>query len=243
MTDQHPMGNSPRYQPLPPLDAAEYAALKADIARNGQVYPVITDELGEVLDGHHRLRVCQELGIQPHFERLAGLSDEQKHETALRLNLQRRHLSREQKRELIRFELARNPRRSDRQIAELCGVDHKTVGVYRQEVPVAPSAPLAGPDVDQPPPTKYQANVLAAARLLREIHDSYLDLAQFVAASLEETDDVEQTVAMLGETLHMRGYWPGWLESLEEMISGPNSELGQTYLRLLPYKRNLVGDS
>ena len=49
------------YQIMPPLTAAEYAALKADIAEHGVLVAVEMDEEGNVLDGHHRVRACQEL--------------------------------------------------------------------------------------------------------------------------------------------------------------------------------------
>lgn len=81
------------YQILPPLAADEYAALKADVARHGVLVPVELDEAGCVLDGHHRLRAAHELGLAevPTLVR-SGLSEEEKREHALRLNLLRRHL-------------------------------------------------------------------------------------------------------------------------------------------------------
>ncbi len=81
------------YQILPPLGPDAYAALKADIARHGVLVPVELDEAGRVLDGHHRLRAAQELGLAevPTLVR-GGLSEEEKREHALRLNLLRRHL-------------------------------------------------------------------------------------------------------------------------------------------------------
>lgn len=61
------------------------------------------DEQGNVLDGHHRLKAAKELGLKdeaiPKVVR-KGLSEEAKLEHVLRLNLLRRHLSREQKRSL-----------------------------------------------------------------------------------------------------------------------------------------------
>lgn len=81
------------YQILPPLGADAYGALKADIARHGVLVPVELDETGHVLDGHHRLRAAHELGLAgvPTVVR-SGLSEAQKREHALRLNLLRRHL-------------------------------------------------------------------------------------------------------------------------------------------------------
>jgi ParB-like chromosome segregation protein Spo0J len=125
---------SEAYQPLPPLCDAEYAALRDSIAEHGYdpAHPVVVDEQGTVLDGHHRQRACDELGISPPTQVAAGLTDEQKHEYALRANLQRRHLTTEQKRHLILDELQRDPTRSDRAIGRLLGVDHKSVGRMRK---------------------------------------------------------------------------------------------------------------
>jgi ParB-like chromosome segregation protein Spo0J len=124
------------YQMMPPLSAEEYAALKADIAEHGVQVPIEVDENGAILDGHHRQRICAELGLTAPTVVRAGLTEAQKQEHALRLNLQRRHLTSAQKRELIRAELKRDPDRSDRQIGRMVGADHKTVAsVRRGEIP------------------------------------------------------------------------------------------------------------
>ena len=51
------------YQVMPPLTAEEYNELKNDIAERGVMVPIEYDEHGNVLDGHHRLQICAELGI------------------------------------------------------------------------------------------------------------------------------------------------------------------------------------
>ena len=51
------------YQVMPPLSDAEFQELKADIAARGVMVPVEYDEAGNILDGHHRERACNELGI------------------------------------------------------------------------------------------------------------------------------------------------------------------------------------
>ncbi len=90
------------YQIMPPLTAAEYAALKADIAAHGVQVAVELDEAGNVLDGHHRVRACRELAIvnYPSLVRV-GLTEEQKIEHALVLNLVRRHLTPVQRRAVV----------------------------------------------------------------------------------------------------------------------------------------------
>lgn len=136
------MTNEP-YQSMPPLSGDEYEALRADIATRGVLVPVEVDENGAILDGHHRYRACVELGITPPTVVRAGLTETEKHEHSLRLNLARRHVTQAQRRDLIRLELERAPDRSDRAIARLVGASHPTVAAVRREINgvVNPSTP------------------------------------------------------------------------------------------------------
>ncbi|MGO9197459.1 MAG: DNA methyltransferase [Acidimicrobiales bacterium] len=81
-----------RYQVLDELDETTASALRDDIAKRGVLVPIEVDEDGNVLDGHHRKRCADELGLDcPEIVR-AGLTEEQKVEHALLMNLLRRHL-------------------------------------------------------------------------------------------------------------------------------------------------------
>lgn len=124
----------PAYQVMPDLSEEDYSALKADIAQNGVLVPVEYDDEGNVLDGHHRLRACAELGIKkwPKIVR-RNMTEEGKRTHARQLNLARRHLDRAQKRELITAQLKDTPEKSNRQVADGLGVDHKTVQSVRSE--------------------------------------------------------------------------------------------------------------
>lgn len=123
-----------KFQVMPPLSETDYEALKADIAERGVLIPIDVDEDGNVLDGHHRLAIATELGIDcPKFKRIGLGSDEDKRTHARALNIARRHLDSKQKRELIAAELKDDPERSNRQIGEALGVDHKTVASVRGE--------------------------------------------------------------------------------------------------------------
>ncbi len=51
------------YQLLPPLSAEDYAALEASIIEHGVLVPVEYDEGGNILDGHHRVAICESLGL------------------------------------------------------------------------------------------------------------------------------------------------------------------------------------
>lgn len=91
------------YRILPPLTDAEYAALKASIAKRGVLVPVEYDEEGNILDGHHRVQACRELGITnwPCFVR-GGMTEDEKIEHVLKLNLLRKHLEPEEREELFK---------------------------------------------------------------------------------------------------------------------------------------------
>lgn len=129
------MTNRNLYQLIPALSDEEYEALKADIAAHGIQVPIEEDEQGNILDGHHRLKAAKELGLPdeaiPRVVR-KGLSEEEKLEHILRLNLLRRQLTQEQKLELA-VELWRL-RWSQRRIARVIGVDHRTVGRWIHDV-------------------------------------------------------------------------------------------------------------
>jgi site-specific DNA-methyltransferase (adenine-specific) len=114
------------YQLLPALSRDEYGALREDIRRRGIQVPVELDEHGNVLDGHHRVKVARELGLDsyPRIIR-AGMTEDEKEEHALVLNLSRRHLTPEQRRDVAVALRAR--RWSVRRIAGALGVSHPTI--------------------------------------------------------------------------------------------------------------------
>jgi len=122
------------YQLMPPLSHIEMAELRASIERHGVQVPVIVDEHGAILDGHHRQKLAAELGVDcPRVVR-EGLTDEQKRTLARTLNTARRHLTREQMRALIAGQLCDTPERSDRQIAASLGVHNETVNAVRKDL-------------------------------------------------------------------------------------------------------------
>jgi hypothetical protein len=51
---------------VPELSPEEYESLKQSIKEeNGLYVPIIINQNGIILDGHHRYKACQELGIEP----------------------------------------------------------------------------------------------------------------------------------------------------------------------------------
>jgi ParB-like chromosome segregation protein Spo0J len=51
------------YQMLDPLSPEDFAALEADILERGVMVAIEFDEDGNVIDGHHRLMICEKHGI------------------------------------------------------------------------------------------------------------------------------------------------------------------------------------
>lgn len=85
------------YQMLPPLPAEDLERLRADIEARGVQVPVELDEHGNVLDGHHRKAIAEELGVDYPTVVRQGLSDSEKRLHAGMLNLARRQLTDGQK--------------------------------------------------------------------------------------------------------------------------------------------------
>jgi ParB-like chromosome segregation protein Spo0J len=113
------MSATGKFQVVPPLSEEEFTALKADIAQRGVLVPIEYDEDGNVLDGHHRVLACEELGVTTWARIIRSDlgSDHEKREHARALNLARRHLSSEAKRLVIAGQLRNTPERPDRRIA------------------------------------------------------------------------------------------------------------------------------
>ena len=56
---------------FPPMTEPEFAAFKEDVREQGQREPITLYE-GKILDGLHRYRACQELGLEPRVVRFEG---------------------------------------------------------------------------------------------------------------------------------------------------------------------------
>jgi ParB-like chromosome segregation protein Spo0J len=121
-----------RWQLLPPLSDDEYAALKADIGTQGVLVPIVFDaDTGKVIEGHHRLRAWTELraeGVKmPDYPKqmVRFRDDDERLGFVVAANLFRRHLTREQRADLVARLRAEGW--SLRRIGDAVGVDHKTV--------------------------------------------------------------------------------------------------------------------
>lgn len=123
------------FQVMPPLSDDEYADLRRDIARNGITVPVVYDQRGRLIDGHHRLQIAAELGIEnvPQVVREV-VNAQHARSIAYALNLHRRHLSREAKRELLATSIKSDPELSNREHARRVGTSDHTAAVVRDDL-------------------------------------------------------------------------------------------------------------
>jgi ParB-like chromosome segregation protein Spo0J len=113
------------FQLFPELDAATEAALRASIERFGVLVPVAKDQHGRILDGFHRSRIADELGIKYRVDVHVVADDDEARELARTLNADRRQLSRKQRVE-VEADL-REQGHSLPAIAGALGVHHTTV--------------------------------------------------------------------------------------------------------------------
>ena len=99
----------PAAELFPVMDEVAFTALVADIAAHGQREPILILD-GQVIDGRHRLRACEQLGLEP-LVRQVSADDGDPFGLVVSLNLHRRHLS-ESQRAMVAAQLA-NMNRTD----------------------------------------------------------------------------------------------------------------------------------
>jgi ParB-like chromosome segregation protein Spo0J len=126
---------------FPLMEGVELDALAADIKANGLREKIECYE-GKVIDGRNRYRALQRLGIHPtgypkYFRVLDFRDDDEARAYVISKNIHRRHLTAEQKRELIAKLVKAQPEKSDRQIAKLAKASPTTVGNERSKLEAA----------------------------------------------------------------------------------------------------------
>lgn len=121
------------FQAFPPLSPDEYRALHDSIEQHGIQVPILVDSDGVVVDGHHRKKIATELGIAEVPTRVLDrtYTETEKRTLALTLNLDRRHLTREERRAIVEASVKADPELSDREHAKRTGVSPTTVGSVR----------------------------------------------------------------------------------------------------------------
>lgn len=113
------------YQLFPALDRATEDALRESINRWGVIVPVVIDQNGQVIDGHHRQRIANALGVDYGVQQIEVGSEDDARAIAATLNTDRRHMDIDQRRAIVAH--LREQGHSLRAIAGAVGVDPKTV--------------------------------------------------------------------------------------------------------------------
>jgi hypothetical protein len=149
----------------PEIDPRYYDLLKADILRRASgnrpgvvLVPLFRDQHGAIIDGHIRWRIIQELGLRESQYKWITVhveDDQDRDELRVSLNLLRRHLTRAQQREAIRWAILRWPNWSDREIGRHVGAHHQTVGRGRRRA--------SGEIIQSAPPPKRLPMITSAA--------------------------------------------------------------------------------
>jgi hypothetical protein len=130
-----------RWQVMRPLTPEEYESLKDGISQDGIMSSIIVDANGDVVDGHNRLEAWAELlaegkpapSTAPVIRR-KDLSDPKAIKAVARkLNLQRRQLSRTDRRIVVKAQIVDTPGESDNAISVMLGVHHSVVEKVRED--------------------------------------------------------------------------------------------------------------
>ncbi len=118
---------------FPLLEGGEFAAVVDDIRAYGLLESIVLFE-GMILDGRNRDRACREAGVEPRYRKMTFDSYADAVNYVISANIHRRHLTAEQKRELIKKLLKANPEQSDRQVAKQTGASHPHVARVRRKL-------------------------------------------------------------------------------------------------------------
>jgi hypothetical protein len=171
---------------MPPISPELRNRLKEDIRQRGILVPILLTHDGQCLDGLLRLSIAEELGLSsaeiPKVV-IGRLKQVERANIRLALNLFRRQLTQAQVRELIAWELRRQPQTSDRAVGRKIGVDNKTVAGVRRRLEAGEEIPhldtrsgLDGKSYRKPIVfTTSNAQAVEAQRLLGELGDQVPD--------------------------------------------------------------------
>jgi hypothetical protein len=121
----------PISQLVPPMTSVEYTDLYEDVLKHG-VREAIWVYEGKTLDGRNRYRAAVEAGVGLTIKTFEGTHDEAV-AFVISMSVHRRHLTAEQRRDMIEKLLKADPSKSDRHVAATVKADHKTVGVVRAQ--------------------------------------------------------------------------------------------------------------
>src|SRR6516165_2029111 len=121
------------------LQPDERTAMKADLRKNGLRTPILVWE-GQIVDGKHRLTLLRKLKREPTFDTktLRDATEKEMEAHVRSLNQFRRsqtkRLTNDEKHELAKAELLKDPTRADNAIAKALSIANKTVTKIRRKL-------------------------------------------------------------------------------------------------------------
>jgi ParB-like chromosome segregation protein Spo0J len=115
----------------PLMEGAEFDELVADIKKNGLLKPIAVFD-GKILDGRNRYRACIAAGVHLVTDDIDGWIDDPA-AYVISANIHRRHLTPEQKRDLLVELVKASPEKSDRTLAKEAGTTHPTIAKARKQ--------------------------------------------------------------------------------------------------------------
>lgn len=120
------------YQLFDALPSHIEDALRASIERFGVLVPVVRDQHGNVIDGHHRARIADSAGVKYRVDIVQVANEDEAREIARTLNSDRRQLTEEQ-REAVALDLfARG--HTPAAVAAVVGISRPTAHRMRDEL-------------------------------------------------------------------------------------------------------------
>jgi ParB-like nuclease domain len=190
ISKSRPMSTPPAFHPFasvfPLLEGDDFDSLVADIKTSGLIEPIVLFE-GQILDGRNRYQACLKAGVEPHFTTYKG---DDPCAFIITKNIRRRHLTSEQKRQLLAKLIKNDPDISDRQIAKMAGVDNKTVASIRTEIERREEIPHVGTRTDskgrEQPARKTKRKAKAAPKSKRRPLVARLDSSNWLEWSPQE---------------------------------------------------------
>lgn len=163
----------PAAKVFPEMSETELEKLKDDISENGQLVP-ITYWGGKLLDGRHRLKACEQLGIDPIEEELDEELVPDPFQWVISANLHRRHLTNQQRamvaarvatqKQGARTDLSPNGETSRDEAAELLQVSPRAIDRAKHVIKNASADVVAAVERNELPLSK-------AEKLTKELPD------------------------------------------------------------------------
>lgn len=175
------------YQVMPRLSPEDYSDLEKSILENGVQVPIIVTRDGTIVDGHHRHEIATKHNLPCPIVQASEDDATKLRSLAFALNLNRRHLGRDERRRLLAESIKADPQLSDREHGRRAGASDKTAGAVRRdleanaEIPhsaervTATGKPAPGPKAEPAP--KPQPKPAASERKSRSrpIGDDFRD--------------------------------------------------------------------